>query len=766
MAKSLKSLKFYFISSYITDPFSLIIFSVKIDLKQKSAYHLKNKALIGVIVSQETLTGKILRITYHNTDNYFTVAKIEVTPHKGEIAIVGTMPFVQSGLMVDLEGSWAVDARHGKQFSVTKYKYTLPEDPESLILFLSSGVIPGVGIKTAKKMVDHFGPKLLHILDKEPERLHEMSGLGKKADGIKAAWSAHSQYQELSYILLSWGITHKQAAKIFKKWAHTSVEIIQKNPYVLAKEIQGIGFQLADAIARSIGFLLNSPERLDAAIEYFLWEKSTEGHTAPLLEEFISSSAELLQVTKEEVEERVKEKKKTGAVYFFTVKEEQVQIQLRQLHYLEESIASECLRIKGGPSPVRSFDIEKALAWAEEKTSLQLHPIQREACHMSLSHPISIITGGPGTGKSTILRIILMIFERLSKKIILAAPTGKAAKRMQEITGKFSKTIHRLLRYDPSKNTFEYTNINPLPADLIVIDEASMLDTSLSHHLMKAIPTGAKVIIVGDVNQLPSIGPGMVLQDLIATGQIATTKLTEVFRQAKRSQIIQSAHHILQGEIPSLKNWEGSDFLFFPANEAQEAQTILIDLAVKKIPETYGFDPRNDIQVLAPMKKGEIGCDMLNTLLQNHFSPNKPVSGKGNIFVVGDKVMQIKNNYQKDVYNGDVGWVEWIDQEMGVLRVSFDDHKVEYSTNELEELSLAWAVSVHKYQGSEIPCVIIPVHTQHFKLLNRNLLYTAVTRGKKLVVLVGSVKAIAIAVKQQANLSRWTGLTHRFQNQI
>ena len=712
-------------------------------------------------MSQETLSGKIVRVTYHNTDNYFTVAKIEKPKHKGEIAIVGTMPFVQSGLMVELVGSWTVDPRHGKQFQVAKYKYKLPEDPESIVQFLSSGVIPGVGAKTARKMVDYFGPKLLEILDNEPQRLHEMPGLGKKAESIHEAWSAHSQFQELSYILLSWGITHRQAAKIFKKWGHESVDVIQKNPYILAKEIQGIGFHLADAIARSVGFELNSPERLDAAIEFFLWEKANEGHTAPPLDEFISSSAELLQVTKEEVEERIKEKKKTGALFFFTVKEEKIQIQLRQMHYLEETIARECLRLKEGISPIRSFDTEKALSWAEEKTSLQLHSMQRHACLTSLVNQISIITGGPGTGKSTILRIILMIFEKLSKRIILAAPTGKAAKRMQEITGKFSKTIHRLLKFDPSKNTFEYNKDNPLPADLVVIDEASMLDTNLTYHLMRAIPTGAKVIIVGDVNQLPSIGPGLVLQDLIATGQIATTKLTEVFRQAKRSQIIQSAHRILQGEFPSLKNWEGSDFLFFQANEPLEAQAMLIDLAVKKIPESFGFDPRNDIQVLSPMKKGDIGCDMLNTLLQTHFSPNRPTT-KAAHFAVGDKVMQIKNNYTKDVYNGDVGWVEWIDHDLGVLQVAFDDHRVEYATNDLEELSLAWAVSVHKYQGSEIPCVIIPVHTQHFKLLNRNLLYTAVTRGRKLVVLVGSVKAIAIAVKQQANLTRWTGLTHRF----
>lgn len=715
-------------------------------------------------MSQETLAGKILRITYHNTDNYFTVAKIETAHKKGEVAIVGTMPFVQSGLVVDLEGTWTVDPRHGKQFQVSKYKYKLPEDPESIVQFLSSGVIPGVGVKTAQKMVAHFGSKLLLILDNEPERLLEMPGLGsKKAESIQAAWSAHSQYQELSYILLSWGITHRQAAKIFKKWGHESVDMIQKNPYMLAKEIQGIGFQLADAIGRSIGFQLDAPERLDAAIDFFLWEKANEGHTAPLLEEFTTASSELLQVEKPLIEERIAQKKKNGAVHFFTAQQEKVQIQLRQMHYLEESIASECLRIREGVSSVRAFDREKALVWAEEKSSLRLHPTQREACLVSLSNQMSIITGGPGTGKSTILKIILRIFEKLSKKIILAAPTGKAAKRMQEITGTFSKTIHRLLRFDPAKNSFEYNHLNPLSADLVVIDEASMLDTNLTYHLLRAIPTGAKVIIVGDVNQLPSIGPGLVLQDLIATRQIATTTLTEVFRQAKRSQIIQSAHRILQGEFPSLKNWEGSDFLFFAANDPKEAQSMIIDLVIKKIPTNFGFDPRNDIQVLSPMKKGDIGCDVLNTLLQNHFSSHAS-SMKSTHFAVGDKVMQIKNNYQKDVYNGDVGWVEWIDQEAGQLQVAYDDHKVEYSTLDLEELSLAWAVSVHKYQGSEIPCVIIPVHTQHFKLLNRNLLYTAVTRGKKLVVLVGSMKAIAIAVKQQANLTRWTGLQHRFSS--
>lgn len=716
-------------------------------------------------MAKETLSGKIVRITYHNPENYFTVAKIQKATDSNEIAIVGTMPFIQSGLLVNLEGEWTVDPRHGKQFSVTKYAYTLPEDPESIVLFLSSGILPGVGIKTAKKMVDHFGSSLLTILDNDQNRLYEMTSLGKKKiAAIQEAWTSHSQYQELSYILLSWGISHRQSVKIFKKWGHESVEIIQKNPYILAKEIQGIGFHISDAIGRSIGFLPNSKERLEAAVDFFLWEKANEGHTAPLLEEFIASSAELLKVTEEEIEEVVKEKQHSGSVLFFTVQEGKIQIQLQKMHFLEKSIASECLRLQQARSTVRSFDAEKALLWAEEKVSLTLHPTQREACKVSLENQISIITGGPGTGKSTILRVILTIFERLSPKIVLAAPTGKAAKRMQEITGKFSKTIHRLLHFDPSKNSFQYNSSYPLTADLVVIDEASMLDTSLSYHLLRAIPSGAKVIIVGDINQLPSIGPGLVLQDMITSGQIPTTKLTEVFRQAKRSNIIRSAHTILQGELPFLKNVPGSDFLFFQANEPLEAQKLLIDLAIKKIPDSFGFDPKNEIQVLSPMKKGDIGCDILNSLLQKQFSPLAEIPAKSPTFMVGDKVMQIKNNYYKDVYNGDVGFVRWIDKEAGTLSVSFDDTIIDYTNIELEELSLAWAVSVHKYQGSEIPCVIIPVHTQHFKLLNRNLLYTAVTRGKKLVVLVGSVKAMAIAVKQQANISRWTGLAYQFAN--
>lgn len=712
---------------------------------------------------QDQLSGKIIRITFHNSENFFTVAKIEAKGQKGEIAVVGTMPFVQEGLSVKLQGSWTVDPRHGKQFAVEKYTYELPQDPEGLEQFLSSGILPGVGKKTASKLVDHFGSNILHILESQQDKLYELSSLGeKKIQSIIAAWNEHSQFQELSYILLSWGITHKQAVKIVKKWGHESVSIIKKNPYTLAKEIRGIGFQLADAIAMSIGFDKTSKERLHAAVEFFLWEKANEGHTAPLLEDFISYSAEQLNVTTENIQDTVKDAVAQGALSLFVHPEKATtQVQIKHLHFIEQSIAKEAARLFHATPSLRSIDIVKALSWAESKSSLTLHEAQRNACKMVIENQFSIITGGPGTGKSTILRVILAIFEKLTSKIILAAPTGKAAKRMQEITGKPSKTIHRLLHFDPIKNSFEYNNKNPLIADLIVIDESSMLDSQLTYFLLRAIPTGAKVVIVGDVNQLPSIGAGAVLSDLISSQKIATTHLTEVFRQAKQSCIIQSAHRILHGELPYLKNTQGSDFLFVTANEPKEAQETILDLVVNKIPNTFGFNPKNDIQVLAPMKKGEIGCDMLNSILQAHFANRKDTSANKRTFVVGDKVMQIKNNYKKDVYNGDVGWVERLDQEAGTMQVTFDDQTHTYDALELEELVLAWAVSVHKYQGSEIPCVIIPVHTQHFRMLTRNLLYTAVTRGKKLVVLVGTVKAIAIAVKQKESMSRWTCLPQR-----
>lgn len=703
------------------------------------------------------LSGKIVRITFHSPDTYFTVAKIVPKGKKQEITAIGTMPFVQIGLLVQLQGIWKIDPKHGRQFAVEKFTYELPHDKEGIVQFLSSGVLPGIGQVFAKRIADHFGESTIHVLDSQTDKLYEIPGLSKKkVQSIIASWQNHSQFQELSHILLSWGITHRQAAKILQKWGHESVKILQENPYTLAKEIKGIGFQLADAIAKSLGFDPHSEKRLDAAIEFLLWEKANEGHTAPPLEEFIATSSETLQVTKEEVQESIKKAVLHGFV-FLLKPADVTQVQLKHMRFLEQSIAMSITRLNSAPSCLRAFDVEKALEWAEKTVMLTLHSTQRDACRTSLTNQLSIITGGPGTGKSTIIRVILEIYKKLTKKIILAAPTGKAAKRLFEITHTESKTIHRLLHYSPIKNSFEYNAENPLPADVIVIDEASMLDSQLTYYLFRAIAEGTKVVIVGDVHQLPSIGPGAVLSDLITSGKIATTHLTEVFRQAQKSAIIQSAHRILHGDMPYLKNFQGSDFLFFSKTEPEEAQKTILELVTNTIPEQFGFDSKQDIQVLSPMKKGALGCDAMNSLLQGLFA-NKQTSRDSKVFLMGDKVMQIKNNYNKDVYNGDVGWVVGIDHDIGSITVAFDERTLEYSPLDQEELILAWAVSVHKYQGSEVPCVVIPVHTQHFKMLTRNLLYTAVTRGKKLVVLVGSIRAVAIAVHQKDAISRWTGL--------
>ena len=708
-------------------------------------------------IQLDALKGKVLRITFHNPDSDFIVAKIEPKGKKYEVTIVGTMPFIQAGLVVDLQGSWKIDPKHGRQFAVEKFSYELPHEPESIIQFLSSGVLPGIGPVLAKRIVDHFQEATLHILDSQSDKLHEIPGLSKKKiKSIISSWHNHSQFQELSHILLSWGITHKQATKILHKWGHQSVEIIQDNPYTLAKEIPGIGFRLADTIAKSLGFALSSEKRLDAAIEFLLWEKATEGHTSFPLSEFILQASDLLGVTKEEIEKSVKKAQENKSVILLKDKEP-IQIQLKHLRFLEQSISHFLSSIAQAPSLIRNFDIEKALEWAENKVGLTLHPIQKEACRTSLANQLSIITGGPGTGKSTIVKIILAIYKKLTSKIILAAPTGKAAKRLSEITNFPSKTIHRLLHFNPQKNSFEYNEENPLPCDLLIIDEASMLDTQLAYYLFRAIAHGTKVLIVGDVNQLPSIGAGSVLLDMISSQKIATTYLKEIFRQAKQSAIIQSAHRILHGKMPYLKNQPNSDFLFFQKSEPLEAQKFIVELVTNLIPQQFGFDSKNDIQILSPMKKGDLGCDDLNLIFQGYFANQRSLT-PSKTFFVGDKVMQLKNNYIKDVYNGDVGWVVEKDSEIGTLTVLFDDKTIEYSPLEQDELSLAWAVSVHKYQGSEVPCVIIPIHTQHFKLLTQNLLYTAVTRGKKLVVLVGSIKAIAIAVHQKEAMTRWTGL--------
>ncbi len=705
---------------------------------------------------EETVSGEVWRLTYHDPLSAFTVAKLRTNVGGREISIVGYMPMIQVGQQVRCIGSWVIDPKHGKQFSVQKLSYELPTDPSSIERLIASGLFKGVGPVFAQRIVRRFGAHTLAVIEHEPERLYEVEGLGKRrARQIIECWKSRTEQQELFILLCNWGISQTMALKILKKWGNTALQVIKNNPYQLAKEIRGIGFHVADRIADRLGIDPKSDVRVDAAIEYFLWELAGAGHTCSPVDQFLVQAAEKLDVPAPQIQQRIYAGFTKGDLVLFTPSQGgEYYVALKQLFSCERSIAANIHRLRTAKSRLRNVDIPKAIAWAATTLHLHFSTTQQEALAAALTNKVMILTGGPGTGKSTITRAIIAIIGKLTKHMITAAPTGRAAKRLQEMTKHYSQTIHRLLKFNPGTGTFDHNASNPIHCDLLIIDEMSMVDAHLASCLFDAVPTHARVLLVGDVDQLPSIGAGSVLKDMIDSQTIPMVRLTEIFRQAQHSKIIANAHRINHGQMPYLTNDRG-DFFFFPAAEPNDVRACLLDLVTRRIPEKFGFDPKKEIQVLVPMRRGECGIDQVNVDLQSFFSGRPTKVGS---FLINDKVIQLKNNYQKDVFNGDIGFVSSMDAATRSVVVAFDDTHVIYDASDLDELSLAWAVSIHKYQGSECPCVVIPIHTQHFKLLNRNLLYTAVTRGKKLVVLVGSTKAIAIAVRQENADLRWTHL--------
>lgn len=551
--------------------------------------------------------------------------------------------------------------------------------------------------------------------------------------------------------LQKYGISPTFAQKIYKIYGDQALETIQENPFVLAREVKGIGFKTADSIAEKLGIPKDATQRIDAGIEYTLLELSEEGNTCYPMKDLCEKAQEMLTA---DVSFRI-----DALIEEQRIVREQDCIWIKGLWLCEQGIARELKRIQQGRCRLRDVEKERAVSWAEKQLGIQLAAQQKEAVKASLSEKFHIITGGPGTGKSTIIKAILAITEKLTRQIILAAPTGRAAKRMSEITKKEAFTIHSLLQYDFNQKGFRRNRENPLTCDLIVIDEASMIDTSLMYHLLKAIPNHARVRLIGDIHQLPSVGPGNVLKDLIASRKVPVTELSEIFRQAAGSRIITNAHRINRGEFPDLSIETKGDFFFLKAEEPQEALEKIVHLVSQRLPQFYHLHAIDEIQVLAPMKKGIIGTENLNRVLQQALNPQQEALLHGGTrFGVSDKVMQIRNDYNKEVYNGDIGRISKIDREEQQLCVTFDGKEVLYPFSDLDELVLAYATSVHKYQGSECPCVVIPVHTTHFMMLHRNLLYTAITRGKRLVVLVGTGKAIAIAVSNDDVKKRHTGL--------
>lgn len=712
----------------------------------------------------DEIFGYIERITFQNPENGYTVAQLKEAKNKDFTCIVGSMPALQPGETVRCQGQWKQHLVFGRQFVVEKYRPEAPADIVGIKKYLSSGLVKGIGVKYAARIVDAFGENTLNIIDEHPERLLEVEGLGKKrVENIHSCWSQQKSIREVMIFLQSNGVSPAYAQKVYKQYGNESIKKVKENPYQLSRDINGIGFKSADKIAQTMGIAKNAVGRIDAGIEYALLDCSDEGHVCCPVLEFLKIAQELLEVDQTLIESRfstlVEEKRIEIGEMVFDGSMTRF-IWLKRLFLSEIGISRQLSRLRRNSCQLRKIDITKALDWVQNTLNIKLALNQQQAVSQALSEKVQIITGGPGTGKSTITKAILAITEKLTDKILLAAPTGRAAKRMTEITGKKAKTIHSLLEYDFKAGKFKKGLDSPLDCDLIIIDEASMIDTSLMYSILKAIPDHARVIFVGDINQLPSVGPGNVLKDMIESRCLPVTILNEIFRQAAGSRIITNAHRINNGTFPDISNVNESDFFFMNVETPEDVLKNIIALVGQRLPKKYGFDPVNDIQVLAPMKRGIIGTENLNIVLQQQLNPkDNALVWAGKRFLPGDKVMQIRNDHKREVYNGDIGRIHSIDPIEQQVTVIIDDREVIYEYSDLDELVLAYAASVHKFQGSECPCVVMPIHTTHFKLLHRNLLYTGVTRGKRLVVLVGTKKAIFLAVKNDEVKRRYTGLS-------
>jgi exodeoxyribonuclease V alpha subunit len=711
--------------------------------------------------NREVLAGLVERVTFHNAENGFCVLRIKARGHRDLATVVGHAATISAGEWVTASGEWINDRTHGQQFRARFLRTSEPSSMEGIEKYLGSGMIRGIGPVYAKKLVRAFGDRVFDVIENEPARLREVDGIGPvRAGRITAAWAEQKIVREIMVFLHSHGVGTARAVRIFKTYGADAVQIMSENPYRLARDIRGIGFKTADTIAMKLGIEKTAMIRVRAGISYALTEAMDEGHCGLPRDELVPLAEKLLEVPAELIRTALKLELTDETVIADQVGDTNC-IFLAGLYRAEAGIAELLQGLLRGPRPWPEIDADKAIPWIEQRTHLKLANSQRTAVRTALASKVMVITGGPGVGKTTIVNSILRILAAKNVKIALCAPTGRAAKRMSDATGKEAKTIHRLLEVDPRTGGFKRDATNPLDCELLVIDETSMVDVLLMHALLKALPSSAALLVVGDVDQLPSVGPGQVLADIIESDAIPVVRLTEVFRQAAQSQIIINAHRINEGTIPDLRKPEGeSDFYFVPADDPETAVPRILELVRSRIPQRFGLDPIRDIQVLCPMNRGGVGARSLNIELQAALNPagERRVERFGWTFAAGDKVMQIENDYDKEVYNGDIGYVAAVDPEVGELTATFDGRDVEYGFGELDTLVPAYATTIHKSQGSEYPAVVIPVMTQHYTMLQRNLLYTGVTRGKRLVVLVGQRKAVAIAAKSVSGRRRWSKL--------
>jgi exodeoxyribonuclease V alpha subunit len=709
----------------------------------------------------EALAGLVERVTFHNPENGFCVLRVKARGQRDLITVVGHAAMISAGEFVQMSGAWVNDRTHGQQFRAAFVKASPPTTLEGIERYLASGMIRGIGPVYAKRLVRGFGEAVFDLIEQQPERLREVAGIGvKRAARIIAGWAEQKVIREIMLFLHANGVGTSRAVRIYKTYGNDAVRVISENPYRLARDIRGIGFRTADQIAAKVGIEKTALVRIRAGISYALAEAMNEGHCGLPAEELTALTAKLLEVSDDLIATALALELEAGDVVADLLDGRRC-VFLAGLYRAEQTIA-ERLRVlvSAGPSwpPI---DAAKAIPWVERRTGLRLAASQREAVRIALCSKVLVITGGPGVGKTTLVNSILKILIAKQVRVALCAPTGRAAKRLSDSTGLEAKTIHRLLETDPRTGEFRRTEAHSLDCDLVVVDEASMVDVLLMRSLLRAVPDAAALLIVGDVDQLPSVGPGQVLADIIASNLIPVVRLTEVFRQAAGSRVITNAHRINRGQMPELTNDRVlSDFYFIDAEEPEDGIGKIIAVVRDRIPKAFGLDAIRDVQVLCPMNRGGLGARSLNIELQKALNPpgEARIERFGWTFCPGDKVMQVENDYDREVYNGDLGIVRRIDLEEGELVVAFDGRDVSYGFGELDELVLAYATTIHKSQGSEYPAVVIPLVTQHYMMLARNLLYTGVTRGKRLVVLVGQRKALAIAVRNQGSRRRWAKL--------
>ena len=704
----------------------------------------------------EYLSGVVERITYVNEETGYTVAKIKSRGFYDLVTIVGNMPAFHVGALVELRGEWKIDSRYGKQFVVQHCEEKVPATVAGIEKYLGSGLIKGIGPVNAKRIVKAFKEDTIRIIEEEPERLLEVEGIGpKRVEMIKNAWLEQKEVKNIMLFLQSHGVSTSHGVKIYKAYGNDSIEIVKENPYRLADDIWGIGFKTADTIAQKLGFDKNSYHRCRSGIIYVLNQLSNDGHCFATRSQLIDETVKILELDPQLVEEAIDKMIQEGSL----IAEDEA-VYLPPFYYSEVGVAQRIKEITSIPSIFAVENVDKLIDEVEIKTGVRYEAVQREAIKKAVQSKFMVLTGGPGTGKTFTTMGIISAFQHLGAKVFLAAPTGRAAKRMTETTGMEAKTIHRLLEYKPPQGYMRNVENNPLECDVLIIDETSMVDLILMYNLLKAVKNTTNVILVGDVDQLPSVGAGNVLADIINSGRVEVVAYPSSI--SPKQPYCNQSHRVNHGQFPILKGKRNRDFYFIEEEDPEKIAGQIVDLCSRRLPRYYKVNPITDIQVLCPMQRGETGAANMNRLLQNALNrDSRFIRYGGTVFKAGDKVMQIRNNYDKNVFNGDIGQIEDIDMEDKTLLINYDGNIIEYDSTELDEVVLAYATTIHKSQGSEYPIVVAPLTTQHYIMLQRNLLYTCITRAKKVIVLIGSLKALAISINNNKTLVRNTQLAKR-----